>query len=75
MKNLQTGYIAPQYHFTFDEQFTTVDDDIITDKYKQKLFNLINSNANTDKTQTNKLTSNSITFKQYWNAITPSIND
>ena len=31
VNNLQTGYITPQYNLTFDEQFTTVDSDIITD--------------------------------------------
>ena len=34
VNNLQTSYITPQHHLTFDEQFTTVDDDVITDTYK-----------------------------------------
>ena len=58
VKNLQTGKITPQYHLTFDEKFTTVDDNIINDNYKQKLLTLIDWNKNTDQTQTNKLTSN-----------------
>ena len=75
MKNLQTGYIAPQYNLIYDEQLTTVDNYTITDTYKQKLLNLVNWNANTDQTQTNKLTNNLITFEQDWNAITPLVNN
>ena len=62
MKNLQTGYITPQYHLTFDGQFTTVDDDVITDAYKRKLSNLVNWNANTHQTKTDKLSNDSISL-------------
>ena len=71
----KNGYITPQYHLTVDKQFTTVDDDIITDKYKQKLLNLINCNSNTHQTQTKKLNRNLISFEQDWNMIAPIIND
>ena len=75
VKNLQTGYIAPQYHLTVDEQFTTVDDDVITDAYTQKLLNLVNWNANSHQTQTDRLFNDSITLAQDWDTITPSFKN
>ena len=60
---------------TFDEQFTTVDNDVITDAYKRKLLNLANWNTNMHQTQTDKLSNDSITFAQDWDAITPSFKN
>ena len=48
---------------------------MITDAYTRKLLNLVNWNANTHQTKTDKLFNDSITFAQYLDAITLSLNN
>ena len=54
-----------------------MDDDVITYTYKPKLLNLVNWDTKTDRTQTNKFTSNSITLEQPFikNEISPVDDD